>query len=181
MRVRGLPIMQPIKNMDWANPTLYLSPQIKLHSATVELRRPSTHSHDPGFIPQTLVAAALQSVGSMHCHRGWWSAKMTIMVCRASKVQPKLASTKFFHCHGPNSPQYFPSMSSIVSLSVAADSTMGSIVGNGRWYCSWSSTWLDVDVNVIVLCGLESYKILRRETFCNIQTKINLHHKYILL
>lgn len=109
--------MQPQKNNAWTSPTLYFSSQISDHSTTVEVASPPLHVQDPGGSWQKL--AASQS-GSRHFHSGSWSAKIMTIVWNASSAQAKLVSTKWRNCHGPNSPQYFCSMSSMRSLSVTA-------------------------------------------------------------
>lgn len=126
--------MQPPKNNAWTNPTLYLSPQNKPHSDTVELLEPDIHSHEPVSSPQTVFADPLQpnpAGPSRHLQSGSRSAKIMTMVWKASRAQAKLVSTKCFICQGPNSPQYLWSMSSIHNFS-GLDSPSGFLAGGRR-------------------------------------------------
>lgn len=108
------PIMHPPKNKAWTSPILYLWPQTKPHSDTVDPPAPPTHSQDPASNPQTVRAATEHpDPPSTHRQSGSRSANIITIVWKASKAQAKLVRTKCFNCQGPNSPQYLCNISSI--------------------------------------------------------------------
>ncbi len=122
--------MQPPKNKAWTSPTLYLYPQIKPHSETVELDGFPAHSHEPGLSPQTLAAVESQPDPETQLHPGSLSAKIMTMVWKASRAHAKLVNTKCLSCHLPNSPQYLLSISSMQSFSGSDDSGSGFLPGS---------------------------------------------------
>ncbi|WVZ00386.1 hypothetical protein V8G54_026455 [Vigna mungo] len=143
--------MHPAKNTACTNPTLNLSPQIRLHSETVEPWRPPTHSHAPGERPQAPPAPPLlQLAPGTHFQSGSRSAKIMTMVWKASSAQARLVRMKCLSCHRPNSPQYFCSMSSMQSFSAAG--FLSSADRNGERRSSKSEDRVAAITNSTLFC-----------------------------